>query len=83
MKGNDVTDEAVLQKQKNNARLKVEVANKAMRESNDAHESAIEGAKKKQQDWNNAYEKVCLEVQREEELRYVDMVKVILKAISS
>ena len=57
------------------ALLQLEAANRSVRESIEAVENAEDQLDKEQTQWNNIYEKVCLEVQKEEETRYQLMIK--------
>ena len=61
------TDAAQLEKHRNNASAKLDAAVNVVHESEEALEAAVEDLSRRQGEWNNVYERVCLEIQREEE----------------
>ena len=75
-KGEEGDEQSELEMAKEKAKKKTEAAIQALAESKMAQKEANQQMEEKQAQWNQAYEKVCLELQREEEIRYTEMVKV-------
>ena len=66
---------ALLEEHKEKERRKKDAVSAALKD----YDAAVINAKEKQEAWNNAYEKVCLEMQNEEENRYDAIIKVTRK----
>ena len=75
-RANELNEQTELEAAKEKAKKKTEAAIQALAESNTAQKEANQQMEEKQGQRNQAYEKVCLELQREEEIRYTEMVKV-------
>ena len=79
-KAENVDDPIALAEQKQaaleKARRKKDEASRALYDSRALYEDAVADAEAKQAQWNVNFERVCLELQQEEENRYAEMIKV-------